>query len=382
MLRKLTNPRVFKGMNYRSPLVKRCSPLKDSGNYVLSSTTDPLLFTMSGLKALIPRRLWEKNTHKSMSYFFRDCIAIATLSSCVLALDCWYLWPFYWLAQGSFFWALFNVGHDCGHRSFSNNDRLNDVIGLIAHSFLLVPFHGFRLSHKIHHTFHSHPEKDESWRPLSIDDDDHVFLNGAKTAFRTMFPLTLLSFPVYLWFPVSHFNPCSKFFSSCNASSVLASNTCILLFSSLLCHAMNVFGVCVVMNLYFAPYLVFSAWISAVSYLHHHGTPEGPRIPWYRGEEWSYLRGSLSTVDRDYGVFNDIHHNIGTHVVHHIFPQIPHYNLVEATECIKGVLGSHYREPEKCRGWFPTHLLKPLLYSFGHDHVVSKEGNVVYYESL
>ena len=49
-------------------------------------------------------------------------------------------------------------------------------------------------------------------------------------------------------------------------------------------------------------------------------------------QEWSYFRGGLSTIDRDYGIFNKIHHDIGTHVVHHLFPQMPHYNLTEATE--------------------------------------------------
>jgi omega-3 fatty acid desaturase (delta-15 desaturase) len=47
-------------------------------------------------------------------------------------------------------------------------------------------------------------------------------------------------------------------------------------------------------------------------------------------QEWSYTRGGLSTIDRDYGWFNKVHHDIGTHVVHHLFPQIPHYHLVEA----------------------------------------------------
>lgn len=39
-------------------------------------------------------------------------------------------------------------------------------------------------------------------------------------------------------------------------------------------------------------------------------------------QEWSYLRGGLTTIDRDYGVFNKIQHDIGTHVVHHLFPQV------------------------------------------------------------
>ena len=39
-------------------------------------------------------------------------------------------------------------------------------------------------------------------------------------------------------------------------------------------------------------------------------------------QEWSYLRGGLTTLDRDYGIFNKIHHDIGTHVVHHLFSQV------------------------------------------------------------
>ena len=104
------------------------------------------------------------------------------------------------------------------------------------------------------------------------------------------------------------------------------------------------------------------AGLDAVTYLHHHGpSDENEQIPWYRGEvralgalgrqwravvprqgavrrgsgaqprcraplpltapraaapqEWSYMRGGLSTIDRDYGIINKIHHDIGTHVV-------------------------------------------------------------------
>lgn len=54
--------------------------------------------------------------------------------------------------------------------------------------------------------------------------------------------------------------------------------------------------------------------------------PTLPPPPHPSGKEWSYLRGGLTCLDRDYGLFNDIHHNIGTHVVHHLFPQV----IVEA----------------------------------------------------
>ncbi|MFS7947704.1 putative acyl-lipid Delta(12)-acetylenase [Helianthus anomalus] len=46
----------------------------------------------------------------------------------------------------------------------------------------------------------------------------------------------------------------------------------------------------------------------------------------------TYLRGGLMTLDR-YGWINNIHYDIGTHIIHHLCPQILHYNLVEAV-CI------------------------------------------------
>jgi hypothetical protein len=100
----------------------------------------------------------------------------------------------------------------------------------------------------------------------------------------------------------------------------------------------------------------------------------------FQYQEWNYMRGGLSTIDRDYGWFNNIHHDIGTHVVHHLFPQIPHYNLIEATEAIKPVLGEYYRDPKKS-GPIPIHLVEPLLTSLKQDHYVSDSGDIVFYQT-
>ena len=90
------------------------------------------------------------------------------------------------------------------------------------------------------------------------------------------------------------------------------------------------------------PYLVFCGWLDLVTYLHH----TNAALPWYRGSEWSWLRGALSTVDRRYGIFEKIHHDAGCHVVHHLFPTIPHYRLREAAAAVRPLLGAHYRAAE------------------------------------
>jgi len=92
--------------------------------------------------------------------------------------------------------------------------------------------------------------------------------------------------------------------------------------------------------MYIGPYAVFAAWIATVTHLHH----THPDVPWYSGNgEWTFVKGALSTVDRNYGIVEDIHHNIGTHVVHHLFSSIPHYNLIEATKHIVPTIGPHHK---------------------------------------
>lgn len=59
------------------------------------------------------------------------------------------------------------AGWCSGHGSFSGNKKLNDLVGNITHSSILVPYHGWRISHRTHHANHGHVENDESWYPTT-----------------------------------------------------------------------------------------------------------------------------------------------------------------------------------------------------------------------
>lgn len=45
--------------------------------------------------------------------------------------------------QGGIMTGLWVVAHECGHRAFSDSDLICDVVGLILHSALLVPYHRY-----------------------------------------------------------------------------------------------------------------------------------------------------------------------------------------------------------------------------------------------
>ncbi|GLJ42887.1 hypothetical protein SUGI_0889000 [Cryptomeria japonica] len=338
-------------------------------------------FTIADIRAAIPKHCWVKNSWRSLSYFATDVMVVIILAGLAVYFNSWAVWPLYWFAQGTMFWALFVIGHDCGHGSFSDSKDLNSTIGHLTHSFILVPYNGWRISHRTHHQNHGHVEKDESWHPVT--EKMYKNLKPETRMMRFALPGALFVYPFYLWWRSpgktgSHYNPDSDLFAPEEKIDVLISTLCWIAMASLLLAFAIIMNPGWVINLYVVPYWIFVMWLDLVTYLHHHGHDQ--RVPWYRGTEWSYLRGALSTIDRDYGVFNKIHHDIGTHIIHHLFPQIPHYNLVEATEAAKPVLGKYYRAPQKSSP-FPIELIKPLVQSISEDRYVKDEGDVVFYQS-
>lgn len=361
------------------------APRMPNGEPYPTELAAPPPFTLQDLRNAIPAKCWEKNAWKSFGYLALDVAVVVGMAAAAATINAWWLWPLYWAAQGTMFWALFVVGHDCGHQSFSNNKALNDLVGNITHASILVPYHGWRISHRTHHANHGHVENDESWYPMKKS--TYETMEPLAKAGRLTLPWAMFAYPFYLWRRSpgkegSHYDPKCDLFTPQEAPLVKTTNAFMIGMLALLAAGTVAMGPVMMAKLYLVPYWVNVVWLDVVTYLHHHGpSDKNEKVPWYRGEEWSYLRGGLSTIDRDYGIFNKIHHDIGTHVIHHLFPQIPHYNLCEATEACKPVLGKYYREPEPSPGLLPTHLIEPLIRSFKQDHFVEDEGDVVLYQA-
>ncbi|CAI8585844.1 unnamed protein product [Vicia faba] len=341
----------------------------------------PPPFKIAEIRAAIPKHCWVKSTWRSLSYVVRDVLVVAALIVAAIRFDSWFFWPIYWPLQGTMFWAIFVLGHDCGHGSFSDSSFVNSLVGHVLHSSILVPYHGWRISHRTHHQNHGNVEKDESWVPMT--EKVYKSLDSMTKFVRFTVPLPMFAYPIYLWRRSpgksgSHFHPDSNLFSPNERKEVTLSTVCWFLMFSFLLYLSFTTSPLLILKLYGVPYWIFVMWLDFVTYLHHHGYTQ--KLPWYRGQEWSYLRGGLTTVDRDYGWINNIHHDIGTHVVHHLFPQIPHYHLVEATKAAKPVFGKYYREPEKSSP-IPFHLIKYLVQSMKHDHFVSDTGDILFYQT-
>lgn len=334
-----------------------------------SRNTQELPFSLKDLKEAIPAYCFQPSVAKSLSYFFLDIVIIAGLYAIAHLIDSWFFWPIFWVMQGTMFWALFVVGHDCGHRSFSPYRWLNDLIGHLAHTPILVPFHGWRISHRTHHNNTGSIETDESWYPVT----ESRYQEMAWYEKFLRFDLVLFLYPLYLFKRSpgkkgSHFLPGSPLFRPSEKWDVITSTVCWILMVGLLGFLTYQWGFLWLVKYYLGPYIVFVIWLDLVTFLHHTDV----NIPWYRGEDWYFLKGALSTIDHDYGFINNIHHNIGTHVAHHIFLNMPHYHLKTATEAIKPILGDYYRKSDQS-------IFQAFWSAYRSCYFVPDQGSKVYY---
>lgn len=258
------------------------------------------------------------------------------------ALPAWssyVLWPVYWFLMGVMFTAIWIIAHECGHGAFSDYKLLNDVMGWILHSALLVPFFSWKYSHRNHHANTGSSENDEAFVPFrkSTHKASEMIEETPICSLINLFlMLTMGWLPGYLiknmggppkyWGAKSrtHFNPNSALFKPQEYWGVVMSDVGMILVLGLLGWGIYAHGFCAFFNYYFVPYLIVHANLVTFTYLHHTDV----YMPHFDDNEWSWLRGALSTIDRSWGSFFDhyFHHITDTHVAHHLFSYMPFYH--------------------------------------------------------
>lgn len=138
---------------------------------------------------------------------------------------------------------------------------------------------------------------------------------------------------------IDHFRPSSKMFTEKVRGKILLSTLTEIATLALLFKLSLDYGFLTVGLWYTGPYLWTNFWLVLYTWLQH----SDPSVPQYGEEEWTWVKGALTTIDRPYGIFDFFHHKIGsTHVAHHFFHVIPFYNADEATAAIKEYLGPLY----------------------------------------
>jgi omega-6 fatty acid desaturase (delta-12 desaturase) len=355
-------------------------------------------FSVRDIRNVIPKHCFERSYVKSFSYIVHDLCIIATLFYAASYIP---LIPYmilriiartlYWYAQGAFLTGIWVIAHECGHQAFSPSKFVNNAVGFVLHTMLLVPYFSWQYTHFQHHARTNNLIEDTVHVPrmkyakrVNLDTiaDINEALNGHKQAVpyslnptpmsstkmmsikkknRSLLSrivrvlnLTVLGWPTYLFMNftgspkydferfTNHFNPFSVLFPSNIKPYVLLSDIGLFFWVFILYRIACVIGFIPLLNYYLIPYLIVNFWLVTITFLHHTDT----KIVRYMPSEWNWMRGAFGTIDRDYGWFlNYAHHHISdTHLVHHLFSKMPHYHAVEATKAIEksGILGKYH----------------------------------------
>jgi len=322
------------------------------------------------IKRAVPAHCFTRQTGTSLRYLAQSLAIQAGLfalgRAIPLTLAMLPLWIAYALATGTAATGLWVLAHECGHGAFSDNRRLQNGVGYVLHSALLVPYFSWQRSHAVHHAHTNHISDGETHVPMVVqgngvtehaggEDDLASSRAMGKGPYGALQLLLHLGFgwPAYLLagktggpkYGVSnHFWPTKPFSKALWpaqwAKKVWLSDWGIGLTLACLGLWAAKAGLASVVALYVAPLVVVNAWLVAYTWLQHTDTD----VPHLAASDFSYMRGAFLSIDRPYGpLFDFLHHKIGsTHVAHHIDCTIPHYHALEATNAIKAAFPKAY----------------------------------------
>mmetsp|Transcript_50418 Transcript_50418/g.74775 ORF Transcript_50418/g.74775 Transcript_50418/m.74775 type:complete len:429 (-) Transcript_50418:271-1557(-) len=413
------------GKGGRSDVIKQAQSSSKDISTVWKSSFDPRdpnapkVPSKGEVKASIPARCFERSALHGFYFIFRDSAMAAALvyaTSRVLSTDLptnffsldalkWVVgWNLYAFWQGTILTGHWVIGHECGHGAFSDSQKLNDIVGFIIHQALLVPYFAWQYTHAKHHRRTNHLMDGESHVPSTGEENGlgpnnerlsfyaviHESLgDGAFAAFQ-IYTHCFIGWPLYLMGLAStgrldakgklnddgsvmdHFRPGSKMFPDKMRTKVLVSTLTTIASLVGLVNLSIDFGFLTVGLWYVAPYIWVNFWLVLYTWLQH----TDPSVPQYGSDEWTWVKGALTTIDRPYGIFDFFHHKIGsTHVAHHFFHEMPFYRADEATAAIKEFLGPLYN-------YDPTPWYKACWRVAHTCHYVEDTKGIQYYKSL
>jgi omega-6 fatty acid desaturase (delta-12 desaturase) len=325
-------------------------------------------FTVGELKRAVPARCFQPTLVESFSHLFKDLAEISLYLAVMTYLDqpLWdfspVLWAGAWLLytwmQGVVFTGVWVIAHECGHGAFSTSNTINDTVGFILHTCLSVPYFAWQHTHANHHHFTNNLQKDEVFVPrkqseIELTSAYKKLPKNPIVNFIQLVFMLLFGWPLYLLINTSghradvftsHFLPSSPIFTKKERVKVILSDVGLIVWWFILYLIGQEIGSGFLFRLYVLPLLVNNAFLVAITYMQHTHAD----VPHYDSAEWTWLRGALCTVDRTMGSYLDgkLHLIHVTHVLHHIFPNVPFYRSKEASAAIVKVIGRYHTKDD------------------------------------
>jgi acyl-lipid omega-6 desaturase (Delta-12 desaturase) len=262
------------------------------------------------------RALWQVvNTHGAYAVLW---------CSMYLALDVswWLVLPLAILAGGLLV-RVFIIFHDCGHGSFFESRRANDVLGFVSGVLTFTPYYHWRGEHALHHKTSGDLDRrgvGDIWT-LTVQE----YLEASRWK-RFAYRLARNPFVLFLVAPLFVFVVLQRIPSAKDSGrerrSIWWMNLAIL-------------AVAATLSWVFGPlrYAILQLTVMAVAgsagvwlfYVQH----QFEDAYWERGDDWDYTSAALegSSFYKLPRILQWFSGNIGFHHIHHLSPRIPNYNL-------------------------------------------------------
>lgn len=320
--------------------------------------------TLTDVIKSLPKEVFEINPVKAWSAVFITLASVAA-SLYAISISPWYLLPFAWALAGTAFTGFFVVGHDCGHRSFSKNKLVEDIVGTLMFMPLIYPFDPWRIKHNHHHAHTNKLVEDTAWHPVRREE-----MKKWNPTMAWVYK-TFLGSPLKLWASIGHWAiwhfDLSKYSDNQKTRvmiSIAAVSAFILIGWPLMIKYTGITGF---LKYWVMPWLGYHFWMSTFTVIHH----TAPHIPFKPAETWNAAKAQLSgTVHCDFPRWVEILcHDISVHVPHHVNAKIPWYNLRAANDSLRKNWGEYMTECD-----FNWRMMKNI---FTECHVYDEENNYV-----
>lgn len=257
-------------------------------------------FTMKQIYDAIPAHCFRPSNIRSAAYVVRDLVFTGILLygavNIPLISSPWLralAWSAYAVAQGMVCTGVWILAHECGHGALFTYRWMNNTVGLVLHSFLLVPFHSWKISHAKHHKATGHLQRDMVFVPETKDEFldrkfgknfdlkelslSHMVEDAPLYSLYKLLEHQVSGMPMYLlfsltapytgqgysWWKLNHFylGKDGPIFQAKDIRDVLISNVGIAAMLGAIYASVKYFGAWNTFIVYIVPYLFVNHWI-------------------------------------------------------------------------------------------------------------------------
>ena len=244
-----------------------------------------------------------------------------------LTVSYWLMLPIAMLAAG-FLARIFIIFHDCGHASFFESKRANNLLGAIAGLLNLTPYRHWRWQHALHHGTAGDLDRRGSGDIWTLTVEEYLQSGRCRRfAYRlARNPIVLfLIAPLYVF--VVHHRFAVTTAPKRERRSVQLTNWGLLAITL-------VMSVAIGFKAFFLIQLTVSAFAGAVGLWLFYVQHQFEGAYWARNKDWNYTAAALqgSSFYKLPKILQWFTGNIGFHHIHHLSPRIPNYHLQRCHE--------------------------------------------------